>query len=231
MNVIITGAGRGLALELTKLHVNRGDFVFALAHSITQDLKQIEATSRNIKCYEADVTNETSVQKILGRIENNTVDIIYNVAGIWYEDQMVGIADTDIDKALMMYKVNALGPLIVIKYGEKLLKDNSLIINVSSEAGSISESERKMEYGYCMSKAALNMASKNISNELCDRNIKVFCYHPGWMRTQMGGERAAASDLSISAKESAECLFKIVDKGDRKSNIEYFDYLDEDWQF
>ena len=231
MNVIITGAGRGLALELTRLHVEKGDFVYALAHSITPDLERLGADNKNINCYKADVASEADISQIFSGIADNSIDIIYNVAGIWYEDQMVGVADTDVAKALKMYEVNALAPLIVMKYGKRLLKNDSLIVNVSSEAGSITESQRKMEYGYCMSKAALNMASKIVSNELRDRNIRVFCYHPGWLRTQMGGERAAASSLSITAAESAERLLNIINSGTRDESIAFFDYKNEDWKF
>lgn len=227
MNVLVTGAGRGLAFELVKLHALKGDKVYALAHSLTPELKELEANHKNVEITLIELTLEEEVKTALSKIEEETLDTIYNVAGIWREDQMVGVEDTDIEKALKMYEVNALAPLSIMKYGKKLLKPEGRLVNVSSEAGSIGAAERKAEYGYCMSKAALNMASKLFMNET---GKKVYCYHPGWLRTQMGGERAAASEYSISAKESAENLTALIyGEGGKAPAGMFFDYTNKEW--
>lgn len=131
-----------------------------------------------------------------------------------------------------MYEVNALAPMCMIKYFASKIKDGSLIVNVSSEAGSIGECGRQDEYGYCMSKAAFNMASKMMSNELSGRGIKILVYHPGWLRTQMGGARAAASPESISTLESVECLEQIINEFVASSEeLIYIDYQNKHWEW
>ena len=230
MNVIITGAGRGLALEITRLHANKGDVVYALAHSVTDELKEIADSSENIKIYTIELTNENEIKSLLEGIETDSIDMIYNVAGIWYDEHAVGIEETDFDMTMKMYRVNSMAPLCVMKYSKKILKDNATVINVSSEAGSIGACYRACDYSYCMSKAALNMASVIFQNEMKDRGIKVLCYHPGWLRTQMGGARAAASPDSISATESAECLLSLIfETGDERITNMFFDYKNESW--
>ena len=229
MNIIITGAGKGLALELTRLHAQKGDNVFALAHSITDDLTNIANNYDNVKTHIIELANENEIKDFLAGLEDDSIDMIYNVAGIWYEEQAVGIEETDIDITMQMYKVNSIAPLCVMKYSKRLLKENAVVVNVSSEAGSIGACHRDKDYSYCMSKAALNMASVIFQNETKDKNIKVFCYHPGWLRTQMGGARAKASPESISAEESATALLSLVVNKNQPVSSMFFDYKNEEW--
>lgn len=231
MNVIITGAGKGLALELVKLHVQKGDFVYALSHSATEELCSIAQNNDCVRIDTVELENEYEIAKVLESIESKSIDAIYNVAGIWYEDQMVGSQATDIDKVLKMYKVNSIAPLCIMKYGKRLLKNNGIVVNVSSEAGSIGMCHRDNDYGYCMSKAALNMASMIFRNEMSEEGIRVYCYHPGWLRTQMGGERAAASKESISARESAEKLYSYIYENENSINGMFFDYTNKEWSW
>lgn len=225
-NIVVTGAGKGLGLEMTKLHLDKGDRVIAITHTITEELKSLKG---DIVIFTCELTREEDIAGIFNKFEDK-INILYNIAGLYYEDQRGGVSDTDMDKALKMYQVNAMAPLCVLKYAKKLLSDDAIVVNVSSEAGSITACGRDSEYGYCMSKAALNMASKMFSNEIKDTDIKVFCYHPGWMRTQMGGERAAASEFSISAKESADRLIELV-KNIRSMDGMFYDYLNEKWDW
>ena len=242
MNVVITGAGRGLGLEMVKIHLNLGDNVLALAHSITPELDEIRKGlkaegSLNLIVKTIELTDYESVQN-LAKEYTSIIDILYNIAGIYYEDQRCELAETDMAKALKMYEINALAPLNVMKAYEKNLIKGSVNLIVSSEAGSIGASWRSSEYGYCMSKAAVNMAAKNFSNATADKGIQTILYHPGWMRTQMGGERAKASSESIEAATSAESLLKIVLdarekalKGIIDKNVPFVDYQSNTWEW
>jgi NAD(P)-dependent dehydrogenase (short-subunit alcohol dehydrogenase family) len=94
-----------------------------------------------------------------------------------------------------------------------------LIVNISSEAGSIADCQRQREYAYCMSKAALNMQSKILQNYLGSKGFKVLAVHPGWMQTDMGG-----SDADIHPDVAAEGIFELAAR-DWSSNDEiYLDY-------
>jgi NAD(P)-dependent dehydrogenase (short-subunit alcohol dehydrogenase family) len=97
--------------------------------------------------------------------------------------------------------------------------DRKLIINVSSEAGSIADCWRESEFAYSMSKAALNMQSKILQNYLKPRGFKVLAVHPGWMQTDMGG-----ADADIPADEAAEGIFRLAEKNWNPDDEIYMDY-------
>ena len=242
MNIVITGAGRGLGLEMVKIHLNLGDNVLALAHSITPELDEIRKglkaeSSLNLIVKTIELTDYEAVLAF-AKEYTSTIDALYNIAGIYYEDQRCSLAETDMSKALKMYEINALAPLNVMKAYEKYMTRGTINLIVSSEAGSIGASWRDSEYGYCMSKAAVNMAAKNFSNATADRGIQTILYHPGWMRTQMGGDRAKTSSESIEAATSAESLLKIVLEAREKAlngiidkDVPFLDYQGKKWQW
>ena len=222
MTVLITGAGRGLGLEIVKKHIELGDRIIALAHSMTDELEQLVMAADKITAYTCELTCEPEIIRIASEV-TGSIDILYNVAGLYYFDQNCGIAGTDMESCRKMYDVNAVAPLIVMKAFEKHLSAGSIVMNVSSEAGSIGNTGRQGEYGYCMSKAALNMAGKIFANE--HKECRVFCYHPGWIRTRMGGDGAAKSPYSISPEEAAECILKVTLGADKiPENVMYLDY-------
>lgn len=224
--VLVTGAGRGMAFEVAKAHAALGDKVLCLAHSLTSELKALAESSELVKVELCELTYSVSVNQALSSFSDK-IDILYNIAGIYRFDQNCGIDSTSMEECIKMYDVNALGPMRVLQGMRKQLSPDAIVMNVSSEAGSIGMSGRAGEYGYCMSKAALNMASKIFSNELKKEgsSVRVFCFHPGWIRTQMGGEGAAKSPYSISAQEAAECVMKVtLNPSAIPADIMYLDY-------
>ena len=130
MNVIITGAARGLGLELTRIHAEHGDRVYAFDQSLTGELNALAEKYPGVLPAELELTDEDAVRAALGTIGEGTVDTLYNVAGIWYLDQRVGIEATDLDKVKKVLLVNAVAPVCVLKYGKKLLKGGSIVLNV-----------------------------------------------------------------------------------------------------
>jgi NAD(P)-dependent dehydrogenase (short-subunit alcohol dehydrogenase family) len=94
-----------------------------------------------------------------------------------------------------------------------------LIVNISSEAGSIGNCWRSAEFGYCMSKAALNMQSKILQNNLGPQGFKVLAIHPGWMQTDMGGAQA-----DIHPDVSAQGIFELALKEWKPEDAIYMDY-------
>ena len=208
--IVITGAGRGMGLQVTKKHTERGDRVYAISHSRTEELAALDDANQNLHVILCELTDDASVEAACGLIVK-PVDILYNIAGLYSHEQNCGLEGMDFDISLKMYNVNALAPMRVLKALEGLLHEGSIVMNVSSEAGSVGQAGRTGEYGYCMSKAGLNMGVKLFDNAHRDGGIFTFAYHPGWIRTQMGGERAMASPYSISAEYAAECVMKITD--------------------
>lgn len=194
--ILITGASRGLGLCFAKKYLTEGDIVFAGARDIDsvllQELK--EQYPEKLIPVPLEVTDTSSVNmaaELVGRYTDH-LDVIINNAAIHSETSFLELEATDVDDCLQVYDVNCVGPLRVVKGFLPLIKrgKQSKIINVSSESGSISTCGREKEFDYCMSKAALNMQTKLLSNYLKKDNIIVLAVHPGWMRTDMGGSNA-----------------------------------------
>jgi NAD(P)-dependent dehydrogenase (short-subunit alcohol dehydrogenase family) len=211
-NIIVTGAGRGLGYSITEKHVKLGDSVNALAHQMTDELDKLAKSSKNLKIRICDISSTQSIEEAAKGIlaEGNRIDILYNNAAVYSREDRTGLAGADLDACMQMYNINTVGPLRVCKALLPLIQEGSLIVNISSEAGSIGACRRKQEYSYCMSKAALNMGTKILSNELWDRSARVIAIHPGWVRTRMGGPESFESKYSVSPEESAEGIIDIA---------------------
>ena len=210
--ILVTGAGRGLGYNVVLQHLKMKDKIYALDYQLTDDLKQLADTSENLKIYNCDVS---STQSVLDAVQDvltagKQLDIVYNVAGIYRFEDKVSLSETDLDTFMQMYNINAVGALRICKAVWPLLQKGSLVVNISSEAGSIAGSRRKQEYSYCISKAALNMGTKILSNELWGRSARIINIHPGWLRTVMGGQEAFKSKNSVSPEESAMNIVNIA---------------------
>jgi len=143
-----------------------------------------------------DVSSMLSVRTSVGEVAKteSKLDLLINCAGIVPKDALALLPELNLDAGFetQVMEVNAFGPLRVIQAFLPMLGKgrHKLIINVSSEAGSIGKSNRVNHYHYCMSKAALNMGCKILQNWLKPAGIKVLAVEPGWMKTDMGGPNA-----------------------------------------
>ncbi len=210
--ILITGAGKGLGYAVTKKHLECGDHVYALEYQISDALTELERQYGSLTLKKCDLGKTGEVKESLKELaaSGKRLDILYNIAGIHFHEDVVSLEETDIDRCMLLYNINALSPLRVMKYALPCLGDGTVVLNVTSEAGSIADCQRTGEYGYCMSKAACNMASRIFSNQLAQKGIRVFCYHPGWMKTDMGGEGAMLSPTAITAEEAADAVMEIT---------------------
>jgi NAD(P)-dependent dehydrogenase (short-subunit alcohol dehydrogenase family) len=210
--ILVTGAGRGLGYSVILRHVELQDEVHAFDREISDELKQLSKNSLHTHAMHCDISSTESVSLALGDLlrAGKKIDILYNVAGVYRFEDKVGLAETDLDLCASMYNINAVGPLRICRAALPLLQAGSLIVNISSEAGSIGACRRSGEYAYCMSKAAMNMGAKILSNELARRSVRVLMVHPGWLRTVIGGPAAQKSSASISPDESARNIVDIA---------------------
>jgi NAD(P)-dependent dehydrogenase (short-subunit alcohol dehydrogenase family) len=209
-NIIITGANRGLGLELTRVLLQNGHHVFAINRRESDALLQLRDEFHDgLLRYSADVTDEPAVEDVMRRISEDCdhIDILINNAAVHLEQSKPALEQVDFSVYLPSFSVNAVAPLIVIKHALPLLRrgDGKLIANISSEAGGIETAWRKSEYSYCMSKAALNMASQLLQNALKKEGIKVLAMHPGWFSSDMGGSQAPITPLQ-AAQDVAKLL-------------------------
>jgi NAD(P)-dependent dehydrogenase (short-subunit alcohol dehydrogenase family) len=211
MRILLTGANRGLGLALAQVGAERGHHILAGVRDVNQSEMKFtdHAFSKSITFLPLDVTDEESViQAARSVIENfGTIDVIINNAGILLERDKT-IEDLDISQVQLTFDVNLFGPMRVVKHFLPLLMmgDRSSIINISSEAGSI-ENAYAGDYAYASSKTALNMFSEQLRKYVRDNKIEVFAVHPGWIRTDMGGENAPGNPY-----DTAKGIFDIIER-------------------
>jgi NAD(P)-dependent dehydrogenase (short-subunit alcohol dehydrogenase family) len=224
--VIITGADRGFGLALVQCFLEAGARVFAGRYGDDHGLLRTQQTYRQqLGIVDLDVTDPNSIRAAAAVLAAQTggVDILVNNAGVYLEQPSTPLAELDLaDQHLeQTMAVNAFGPLRVTQQLLALLEQGvrKTIVNVSSEAGSIADAQRTGEFAYCMSKAALNMQTRLLSNLLGPRGYRVCAVHPGWMRTQMGGPTA-----EIDPPEAAEGIVQLALSTDLEQLGPYLDY-------
>jgi NAD(P)-dependent dehydrogenase (short-subunit alcohol dehydrogenase family) len=209
--VLITGANRGIGLELATQCAARGDQVFAGCRVPNHADRLGYLTRkypRKVTLFPIDVTDQACISEAASLVADQAqaLDILINNAAINMGDE--ALSEVHPDVLLKSLHVNAVGPVIVVQYFRDLLVkgDNPKIVNISSESGSISKMTRFRGYGYYGSKAAENMYTRSLAFDPETDGITVIAMHPGWVRTDMGGP-----DAHLSPAESAEGILKVTD--------------------
>lgn len=178
--VLVTGANRGIGLELCRQLAARGDQVIAACRNTNEDLQQLPVqVVENV-----DVSSAESAAQLARTLRDLKIDILVNNAGILTNESL---ADLDFDRMRRQYEVNALGPLRITKALLDNLHQGSKVIVLSSRVGSLEDNSSGGMYGYRMSKAAVNMAAVNLALDLGQRRIPVMILHPGMVATEMTG--------------------------------------------
>lgn len=198
-NIVITGANRGIGLELCRQFDARGDKVFAVCRRPSDELI---ATGVSI-IDGIDVADGGSISKLVRELHGTTIDILLNNAGILKSETFGSI---DYDAMSDQYRVNTLGPLRISEALANNLVAGSKIIIISSRVGSIDDNSSGGNYGYRASKTAVNQIGMNLSHELKPRGIAVALLHPGLVATEMTGGRG------VSAQEAASGLIQRIDE-------------------
>jgi NAD(P)-dependent dehydrogenase (short-subunit alcohol dehydrogenase family) len=224
--VFITGADKGLGLSMAKRFLRGSFHVFAGIYLSGKNLEELVGQfPGKLTPVGLDVTDLTCVQRASRTVAEQTpaLDILINNAAVYLQKPVKPLEELDfIDMHFQKtMDVNAFGPLRVSQQFLPLLEKGGrkLIVNISSEAGSIADCSRTSEYAYCMSKSALNIASKILQNCLKPRGFKVLAIHPGWMRTDMGGP-----DADIHPDQAAEGIFALAMKHWQPDDEIYMDY-------
>jgi NAD(P)-dependent dehydrogenase (short-subunit alcohol dehydrogenase family) len=229
--VFITGADRGLGYALTEKYLEMGSFVAAgkfFSHSPSLDsLKKTYPDS--LEVIDLDVSDIDSVKSAYSKFKTkfDRLDILINNAGVVGDIKSTIYDEIDYDDIINTIQINTLGPLRMINiFIQSILSSKrKLIVNISSEAGSIENCYRTNWFGYSISKSGLNMESNLLQNELREKGVQVLLFHPGWLRTMMNGkldERAPTLP-----EEAAERLVNNINKY-KRYNLEHPAYIDND---
>jgi NAD(P)-dependent dehydrogenase (short-subunit alcohol dehydrogenase family) len=216
-SVFISGANRGLGRCLVDEFLAKGWLVFAGRRASARSGANARETSAGLHWITLDVQDAASVDAAARAVAERSVslDVLINNAAVNPRaeyDALLG--KLDFAAIQLAYDVNALGPLRMIQGFLPLLSrgERKLIVNVSSEAGSLQHSWRDRSYGYCMSKAALNMQTTILDRALKERGFNAIAVHPGWMRTEMGG-----ADADLDPADCAAGMYRVIDGANRET--------------
>lgn len=189
--VLITGANKGIGLQIAKELVELGCKVIVTARDAEKGSKAVSSIGSNVTFCAMDVTNQDSITKAANFVQEKfgKLDVLINNAGIGVGN--TGLVNVDIDEIKNIMETNFYGPMRVSSTFIPLLQKSkdARIINVSSRMGQL-QSLATSHAGYRLSKAGLNVQTLLLHNELEGQGIKVNSVCPGWVKTDMGGSTA-----------------------------------------
>ena len=221
---VVTGANRGIGLELTRQILNSNRCVIATCRSpqAADDLNQLKKNT-NLTVVPLEVTNENSINEFCSQLSGQVIDVLINNAGEMGSEQQT-LASMDFDAWLQTFKINTIAPFqITTALLENIKKsERPRVISISSQMGSLNRMSTG-SYAYRSSKAALNKVMQVMANELNEQGIIVCPVHPGWVKTDMGG---IGADITVA--QSAGGLIKLIDKLELEHSGRFWKYNGEE---
>ena len=215
--ILITGSNRGIGLELVKESLSKNFSVIGTFRNKENSQELFQLSSNNIKLFEMDVVDEKSVLDVSKNI-HNPIDYLICNAGINNGYGSIFDQDHTHEKMLEVLNVNVIGSILTVKHFSKILNKDAKIILISSIMGVQNHSGSSASI-YRASKAAVNNIMISISEEFKSKKITVVSFHPGWVRTDMGGPNA-----TLSTKESASSLIKNFENLTFENTGKFFNY-------
>lgn len=199
-HIVITGANRGIGLELARQWQAAGNTVTALCREASEELKDL-----GVQIIEGvDVTSDESLARARRQLTDQKIDVLYNNAGLLTDENL---QDMNWERIQTQFEVNTLGPIKVTLAFLDLIREGGKVALMTSRMGSIADNDSGGRYGYRMTKAALNAAGKSLAVDLRPRGIAVAILHPGFVKTAMTGYNG-----HITADIAAERLIQRVDE-------------------
>ncbi|HYF50574.1 MAG TPA: SDR family oxidoreductase [Planctomycetota bacterium] len=212
MQAVVTGANRGIGLEMTRQLVARGCFVFAgvRAPNNATVLRQLAKDSGKVKILHLDVANPASIEVFAREVLSETpaLQILVNNAGILPDEN--SLDDVSAEKMIECFRVNSVAPVLMVqKLRPVLEKGKAKILNVSSGTASMQNASKigRGLYSYCASKSALNRLGLCLAAELRNSGVSVFSFEPGWVKTDM-----AKGGGDYTPQEAVSNVLKIFDR-------------------
>ena len=190
---LVTGTNRGIGLEYCRQLKERGDRVVAVCRSPSEELQALGVQIES----DIDLTCEPEVDNLVKRLDGQKIDVLINNAGIV---ERISLDSLDFDSIRKQFEVNAIAPLRFTAALLPNLTNGSKVIFMTSRMGSIDDNTSGGSYGYRMSKVALSMAGKSLSQDLKPKGIAVGILHPGLVQTRMTNFNQAGITTETSVK-------------------------------
>lgn len=197
---LITGANRGIGLEFASQLSAAGHEVIALCRKASKELTALKGVTI---IDGVELKNFESLGSLNSKIDGE-IDVVVNNAGVLFNDDMDALDFASINAQM---QINAFAPLALVSALSSKIKVGGKVVMITSRMGSIEDNSSGGYYGYRMSKAALNAASKSLSIDLKGKKVSVGIFHPGFVRTEMTGFQG-----TINPDQSVSKILKLVDK-------------------
>jgi NAD(P)-dependent dehydrogenase (short-subunit alcohol dehydrogenase family) len=213
---VVTGANRGIGLELARQLAERGATVIGTARDPEA---AAELRGLGVRVERLDLADGSSIADFAKRLKTIPVDLLVNNAAI-------GDASTPAERVPAAqleeyFRVNALGPFLLTQALLPNLRagDRKLAVAISSGLGSIGPNRDGGWVGYRASKAALHQLFRTLAAELSREGLIFVLLSPGWVRTRMGGQEAP-----LSPEQSVRAILKVLDRLSKKDTGKFFDH-------
>ncbi|MBY5948894.1 SDR family oxidoreductase [Photobacterium rosenbergii] len=208
--VLITGANRGLGLEFVRQYTKKGWQVLAACRSPERatELNELAKQQTGIELLALDVTKESDINALAQQLNGQAIDHLVLNAGVLGDDcaTLGGMTQA---KWLEVLTINTVAPALLIQS----LRDNvaasehKTIIGISTRVASIGDNSSGNMYSYRTSKAALNQILVSAAQNLREQEVKTLAIHPGWVQTDMGGEKA-----TFTPAQSVSGIINVAEK-------------------
>jgi NAD(P)-dependent dehydrogenase (short-subunit alcohol dehydrogenase family) len=192
--VLVTGANRGLGLEFCKQYAAEGWRVLACCRipQAAPELTSLSERYPQVSVFALDVADFAQIERLAAQLQDSSIDVLINNAGVYGDRQGRGFGQLDYQSWTKTLTVNVQAP---VKMAEAFLPhvkrgDKKLLVAISSLMGSMADNSSGGSVIYRSSKAALNAAMKTIAIDLKEQSVGVLIFHPGWVKTDMGGASA-----------------------------------------
>ena len=198
-HALIIGASRGIGAEFVRQYRAEGWQVTATARG---DEALAALRAQGATAIALDVTSAESVSRLAWQLDGASFDVIVNVAGVLKRQSgLEPPSDADFDHTM---HANVLAPMRVLPQLADMLAPGAKLALISSKMGSMGARNATSSWLYRASKAAANSVLKDISLEWAGKAVCV-SFHPGWVRTDMGG---AGADISV--EESVAGMRRVI---------------------
>ena len=221
--VLITGANRGLGLELCRQYARDGWDVVACCRNpdTSRALAELEKSRQEITISRLDVSDRAQIDHLASQLRGRPIDVLINNAGVYGDTPKTAFGRIDYARWEEVLRINTLAPVKLTEAFIDHLRagQQRLTVAVTSLMGSMGDNSSGGAILYRSSKAALNAAMKSLSFDLRGFGIGVLILHPGWVKTDMGGTNAP-----LSVEESVSGMRNVIERFDPSLSGQFLNF-------
>lgn len=208
----MTGANRGIGLEFSRQYAADGWRVLACSRNPekSEALNNLAAQYPDrIKVHALDVADLAQIDHLAKVLSDESIDLLVNNAGIYPQSDRNGFGHTDYADWMLSFRVNSMAPLKMVEaFISHIARGRQkVIVTITSKMGSIADNRGGGSYLYRSSKVAANMVVRSLAIDLKPMGITAVLFHPGWVKTDMGGQYAL-----LTVEQSVSSIRKTIDR-------------------